>query len=40
VEAFCRRTSPWHLIEGEVALVSDDEHTVPRWTHKSHIPKG
>ena len=22
VEAFCRRTSPWHLIRGEAALVS------------------
>jgi hypothetical protein len=40
VEAFCRRTSPWHLIAGEVALVSYDEHTIPRWTHKFHIPKG
>jgi hypothetical protein len=40
VEAFCRRTSPWHLIDGEVALVSYDEHTVPRWTHKFHIKKG
>src|SRR5262249_56423583 len=40
VEAFCRRTSPWHLIEGEAALVSYDEHTIPRWTHKFHIKKG
>jgi hypothetical protein len=40
VEAFCRRTSPWHLIRGEAALVSYDEHTIPRWTHKSHIKKG
>jgi hypothetical protein len=40
VEAFCRRTSPWHLIQGELALVSYDEHTIPRWTHKFHIKKG
>jgi hypothetical protein len=40
VEAFCRRTSPWQLIRGEDALVSYDEHTIPRWTHKFHVPKG
>jgi hypothetical protein len=40
VDAFCRRTSPWYLIEGEDALLSYDEHTIPRWTHKFHIPKG
>jgi hypothetical protein len=40
VEAFCRRTSPWHLIEGDVVLVSYDEHTIPRWTRKFRIPKG
>ena len=40
MDAFCRRTSPWHLIEGESALVSYDEHTIPRWTHKFHIKKG
>ena len=40
VDAFCRRTSPWHLIRKEVALVSYDEHTIPRWTHKFDIPKG
>ena len=40
VDAFCRRTSPWHLIEGEEALVSYDEHTIPRWTHKYRIRKG
>jgi hypothetical protein len=40
VDAFCRRTSPWYLIEGEDALLSFDEHTIPRWTHKFHIPKG
>jgi hypothetical protein len=40
VDAFCRRTSPWYLIEGQDALLSYDEHTIPRWTHKFHIPKG
>ena len=40
VEAFCRRTRPWHLIQGDVALVSYDEHTLPRWTHKFRIKKG
>lgn len=40
VDAFCRRTSPWHLIQRQMALVSYDEHTIPRWTHKFSIPKG
>ena len=40
VDAFCRRTSPWHLISRRDALVSYDEHTIPRWTHKFHIAKG
>jgi hypothetical protein len=40
VEAFCRRTSPWQWLQGEVALVSYDEHTIPRWTRKFHIKKG
>lgn len=40
VDAFCRRSSPWHLIEGDAALVSYDEHTIPRWTRKFHINKG
>jgi hypothetical protein len=40
VDAFCRRTSPWHLLHGDVALVSYDEHSVPRWTRKFRIPKG
>ena len=40
VDAFCRRTSPWHLLQGQDALVSYDEHTFPRWTHKFRIPKG
>jgi len=40
VDAFCRRTSPWELLTGTNALVSFDEHSVPRWTHKFHIRKG
>jgi hypothetical protein len=40
VDAFCRRTSPWYLLQGEDALVSYDEHTIPRWTHKFRISKG
>jgi hypothetical protein len=40
VETFCRRTSPWHWIRGEAALLSYDEHVIPRWTHKFRIPKG
>lgn len=40
VDAFCRRTSPWHLLHHEDAMVSFDEHTIPRWTKKFHIGKG
>jgi hypothetical protein len=40
VDAFCRRTCPWDLLEGDEALVSFDEHTIPRWTHKFSIHKG
>ena len=40
VDAFCRRTSPWHLIQGDDVLTSYDEHTIPRWTRKFCIPKG
>jgi hypothetical protein len=40
VDAFCRRTSPWHLTRGEVVLASYDEHTIPRWTRKFRIKKG
>src|SRR5260370_18530164 len=40
VDAFCRRTCPWHLLHHEDALVSFDEHTIPRWTRKFHIGKG
>jgi hypothetical protein len=40
VDAFCRRTSPWHLLHDTAALVSYDEHTIPRWTRKFRIPKG
>jgi hypothetical protein len=40
VDAFCRRTSPWHLLRDQIVLVSYDEHTIPRWTHKFKIGKG
>jgi hypothetical protein len=40
VDAFCRRTYPWHLLRNEDALVSFDEHTIPRWTKKFRIGKG
>ena len=40
VDAFCRRTSPWHLIRGAVVLASYDEHTLPRWTRTFRIRKG
>jgi hypothetical protein len=40
VDAFCRRTSPWHWIERTDATVSFDEHAIPRWTHKFSVPKG
>ncbi len=39
-DAFCRRTEPWHWVEGEDALVRFDDHVIPRWTRKFHIPKG
>src|SRR5216683_3213432 len=39
VDAFCRRTCPWDLLHNEDALVSFDEHTIPRWTRKFHIGK-
>ncbi len=40
VDAFCRQTSPWELIRGDDALLSFDEHTIPRWTRKYAIRKG
>jgi hypothetical protein len=40
IEAFCRRTSPWELLTGQVVSVSYDEHTIPRWTRKFRIRKG
>jgi hypothetical protein len=40
VDAFCRRTCPWHLVTGDDAMVSFDEHTIPRWTRKFRIGKG
>jgi hypothetical protein len=39
VDAFCRRTCPWHLLHNQDALVSFDEHTIPRWTRKFPIGK-
>jgi hypothetical protein len=40
VDAFCRRTFPWHLVRNQHALMSFDEHTIPRWTKKYRIGKG
>jgi hypothetical protein len=40
VDAFCRRTAPWRLVQGDDAIVSFDEHTIPRWTKKFRIGKG
>ncbi len=40
VDAFCRRTCPWELIRGDDVLLSFDEHTIPRWTHKFSLRKG
>jgi hypothetical protein len=40
VDAFCRRTYPWHLLRNEDAMISFDEHTIPRWTRKFSIGKG
>src|SRR6516162_3070835 len=40
VDAFCRRTCPWDLLTGDDALVSFDDHAIPRWTRKFSIRKG
>jgi hypothetical protein len=40
VDSFCRRTNPWQWIAGQDAVVSFDEHSIPRWTHKFLVPKG
>src|SRR3954463_13668540 len=40
VAPLSRPTSPWHLIRDQIVLASYDEHTLPRWTSKFHIPKG
>jgi hypothetical protein len=40
VDRFCHRTSPWDVLHGQEALVSFDEHSIPRWTKKFSIPKG
>jgi hypothetical protein len=34
VDRFCHRTSPWELLQDLEALLSFDEHTIPRWTKK------
>ncbi len=40
VDAFCRRTAAWEWLRGDDALVSFDEHSIPRWTHKFTLRKG
>jgi len=35
VDAFCRRTFPWHLLHRQDVMISFDEHTIPRWTVNS-----
>lgn len=40
VDRFCRRTCPGDLLSQRDALVSYDEHTIPRWTRKFRIRKG
>jgi hypothetical protein len=40
VDAFCRRTYPWDLVTDDDALVSFDEHSLPRWTRAFAIRKG
>ena len=37
---FAAAPVPWHLLRHADALVSFDEHTIPRWTRKFHIGKG
>jgi hypothetical protein len=40
VDAFCRRTAAWEWLRDDDALVSFDEHTIPRWTRKFTLRKG
>jgi hypothetical protein len=40
VDAFCRRTCPWHRLRGGDARARFDEHPVPRWTKEFRIGKG
>jgi hypothetical protein len=40
VDRFCHRTSPWESLHDLQALVSFDEHSIPRWTKKFSIRKG
>lgn len=40
VDRFCHRTSPWESLAESEALISFDEHAIPRWTKKFSIRKG
>jgi hypothetical protein len=40
VDAFCRQTAAWDWLADDDALVSFDDHVIPRWTRKFSIPKG
>jgi hypothetical protein len=40
VDRFCHHTAPWDGLHGQDVLMSFDEHSIPRWTKKFHIPKG
>ena len=40
VDRFCHRTALWDLLDGQDALLSFDEHSIPRWTKKFSIRKG
>jgi hypothetical protein len=40
VDAFCKRTAAWEWVFDEDALVSFDDHVIPRWTRKFAIKKG
>ncbi len=40
VDAFCRRTEPWQLLDRQQAITSYEEHTLPRWKRKFRIGKG
>jgi hypothetical protein len=40
VDAFCNRTAAWEWVVDEDALISFDDHVIPRWTRKFAIKKG